>query len=91
MAEINSSNIPSSHNSDIITCETCDYSVAQACGKKRTICPNCGHFYNKDAAEIASSFQRNRTNRPRIEQPRGRNQNVSVYSKNLVLGLNLNV
>ena len=49
----------SSPQAGLVTCPTCDYSVPQATGKKRTICPNCGHFYSKEAAEGATSFQRN--------------------------------
>ncbi|XP_059179233.1 probable E3 ubiquitin-protein ligase HECTD2 isoform X2 [Physella acuta] len=44
----------------LVVCPTCDYSVLQAPGKKRTICPKCGNFYSKEAAEISTNYRRNR-------------------------------
>ncbi|KAH9524841.1 putative E3 ubiquitin-protein ligase HTD2 [Bulinus truncatus] len=44
----------------LVTCPTCDYSVIQTPGKKRTICPKCGNFYSKEAADIATNYHRNR-------------------------------
>ncbi|GFR86605.1 HECT domain containing 2 [Elysia marginata] len=55
----------SHQNEGLVTCPTCDYTVTQAPGKKRTICPNCGNFYSKEAAEIATNYRRNR---PRQQQ-----------------------
>ncbi|XP_064630554.1 probable E3 ubiquitin-protein ligase HECTD2 isoform X2 [Lineus longissimus] len=35
-----------------ITCQTCDSTVKQAPGSRRTICPHCGNFYDPEAARI---------------------------------------
>jgi hypothetical protein len=35
-----------------ITCQTCDSTVTQAPGSRRTICPHCGNFYDPEAARI---------------------------------------
>ena len=71
MASTIEATLPSSTNTraGLVTCQTCDYSVPQAPGKKRTICPNCGHFYSKEGAEIATNYQRN----ARIGQTHGQN------------------
>uniref|UniRef100_A0A2C9MAF0 HECT-type E3 ubiquitin transferase n=1 Tax=Biomphalaria glabrata TaxID=6526 RepID=A0A2C9MAF0_BIOGL len=50
----------SSRSDALVTCPTCDYSVLQTPGKKRTICPKCGNFYSKEAADIATNYHRNR-------------------------------
>ena len=34
-----------------LTCQACDYTVSQSSGAKRTICPQCGNFYNSGHAE----------------------------------------
>jgi ssDNA-binding Zn-finger/Zn-ribbon topoisomerase 1 len=43
----------SSSNSDRyeITCPTCDFTSSVPNGSHRTICPKCGGFYSKEAAE----------------------------------------
>ncbi|KAK3698694.1 hypothetical protein RRG08_046196 [Elysia crispata] len=64
-----------SHQSEgLVTCPTCDYTVTQAPGKKRTICPNCGNFYSKEAADIATNYRRNR---PRQQQNEAKSNNTS--------------
>lgn len=35
-----------------ITCPSCEYTVLHAPGTKRTICPNCGNFYKKEAGDL---------------------------------------
>ncbi|XP_076467951.1 putative E3 ubiquitin-protein ligase HECTD2 [Babylonia areolata] len=42
----------------LITCPTCEYSVPQQAGTKRTICPNCGHFYSREYSERPPSARR---------------------------------
>ncbi len=34
----------------VLTCSVCNVRVKQRHGTRRTICPNCGHFYNNDPA-----------------------------------------
>ncbi|KAL8601284.1 putative E3 ubiquitin-protein ligase HTD2 [Nucella lapillus] len=48
----------SEEKASIITCPTCEYSVPQQAGTKRTICPNCGHFYSREYAERPPSARR---------------------------------
>ncbi|XP_070212088.1 probable E3 ubiquitin-protein ligase HECTD2 [Littorina saxatilis] len=48
----------SSDKACLITCPTCDYSVPQQPGTKRTICPNCGNFYSRELAERPPSPRR---------------------------------
>ena len=40
-----------------LTCTACGIVVNQAAGTRRTICPNCGSFYNTEASSL-----RNRNN-----------------------------
>ena len=65
----------SQQSEGLVTCPTCDYTVTQAPGKKRTICPNCGNFYSKEAADIATNYRRNR---PRQQQNDVQSTNVST-------------
>ena len=50
-----------------VTCPTCDFTTSVSNGSRRTICPKCGGFYSREAAE-----------RP---EPRrlARNRNVNIY------------
>lgn len=34
-----------------ITCPTCDFTSSVPNGSRRTICPKCGGFYSREAAE----------------------------------------
>ncbi|XP_041367987.1 probable E3 ubiquitin-protein ligase HECTD2 isoform X2 [Gigantopelta aegis] len=47
-----------------VTCPTCDHTVPQAPGTKRTICPNCGNFYDRESAERPPSYRRTRQSNP---------------------------
>ncbi|XP_035825923.1 probable E3 ubiquitin-protein ligase HECTD2 isoform X2 [Aplysia californica] len=71
----------SSPRAGLVTCPTCEYSVPQAPGKKRTICPNCGNFYSKEAAEIATSFQRSSRSRASNKQNNEQPQHSSQQRK----------
>lgn len=62
----------------LVTCPTCDYSVPQAPGTKRTICPNCGNFYSRELAERPPSPRR-RIRQDRVQ--RGSSYNESQVSK----------
>ncbi|KAK6185095.1 hypothetical protein SNE40_007408 [Patella caerulea] len=61
----------------VITCPTCDHCVAQAAGSRRTICPNCGNFYNNEAAERPPSYNR----RSRVVQECNKNNNSEESSR----------
>ncbi|GFO50259.1 HECT domain containing 2 [Plakobranchus ocellatus] len=69
----------SHQNEGLVTCPTCDYTVTQAPGKKRTICPNCGNFYSKEAAEIATTYRRNR---PRQHQNDSQSSSTTTVTSN---------
>ncbi|CAG5130186.1 unnamed protein product [Candidula unifasciata] len=64
----------------IVTCPTCEYSVVQASGKKRTICPRCGNFYSKEAAEISRNSHRNNHRQSRGQHREKQSKRKSVSS-----------
>ncbi|KAK3096247.1 hypothetical protein FSP39_024931 [Pinctada imbricata] len=41
-----------------VTCPTCDHTVGQNPGSNRLICPRCGNFYSREAAENARHSRR---------------------------------
>ena len=54
-----------SSNGGSITCSSCQMTVVQSPGTRRTICPHCGNFY--DPAHAASLSQR-RQDRPKPQE-----------------------
>lgn len=70
----------------IVTCPTCEYSVVQAPGKKRTICPKCGNFYSKEAAEIARNYHRSSH-----RQFRGNNREKQSKRKSVRITISLSL
>ncbi|XP_064600121.1 probable E3 ubiquitin-protein ligase HECTD2 [Liolophura sinensis] len=61
-----------------LTCSSCEYTVGQAQGTKRTICPNCGNFYDR---QTAVSLRMHHTNRTRVNGNRLRNSDGSASDK----------
>ena len=37
------------------TCDSCNVTVQAGAGARRTICPNCGHFYDSETASSRKS------------------------------------
>ncbi|KAL3864357.1 hypothetical protein ACJMK2_006047 [Sinanodonta woodiana] len=70
-----------------VTCPTCDFTTTQGEGNRRTICPNCGHFYSPEAAEIREPRRRPQENRNNGERkPSGRIQSITNFISRLTPG-----
>ena len=49
------------NNTSALTCPSCNVTVTQSTGTKRTICPHCGNFYDPDKSSLITRNQnRNR-------------------------------
>ena len=53
-----------SNNGGSITCSSCQMTVVQSPGTRRTICPHCGNFYDP---ALAASVSQRRHDRPKPE------------------------
>lgn len=71
-----------------ITCPTCDFT---ATGSRRTICPKCGGFYSREAAERPEPRRLARS-RNREKEPSGRRglQSIASFFNNLTPSSNSN-
>lgn len=75
-----------------ITCPTCDFTSSVPNGSRRTICPKCGGFYSREAAEKREPRRLAQRNEPKEKGSSGRRGLTSIanFFNNLTPNSNSN-
>ncbi|KAL4231209.1 putative E3 ubiquitin-protein ligase HTD2 [Mactra antiquata] len=66
-----------------ITCPTCDFTCTVPVGSKRTICPKCGGFYSREAAEQREPRRLAKRNEKKEKEGRRGLHSITNFINNL--------